>query len=77
MTEACKRKNDNMSSTNIIYTVKTKESITLFVRQMSCEKKSSFHNNDLIPIWILVSLTNVRPSLLPLKLEVIRPEGLQ
>lgn len=33
-----------MSSRNLIYKVKMKESITFIVRQMSCEKKNSFNN---------------------------------
>lgn len=56
-----------MSSTNIIYKVKMKESIvTLFIRQMSCEVKSSFQNNRPSPdkqlpilIWSLVNQTNL------------------
>lgn len=63
MTKACERKfkkKKKKSSTNIIYKVKMKESISLFIRQMSCEKKNSFHNNRPdrrlpILIWMLVN----------------------
>lgn len=46
-----------MSSTNVIYKMKMKESKTSFVRQMSCEKKKMFSLPDKqisILIWILV-----------------------
>lgn len=47
MTKACELKKKKKSSTNIIYKVKMKESISLFIRQMSCEKKVVFITTDL------------------------------
>lgn len=77
-----KNKNDkHVQYKYYLQSEKWKESITLFVRQMSCEKKEkkkevvfittnrpSPDKQSPILIWILVNLTNVKLSLLPLNL---------